>query len=177
MPELRHLRAACVRKIEGIPVPRPFDLELFTKSVSAHRGGRPIKIFPVSGLARDGVPYGLWAGLDNEDLIIIEQATSPLHRDVIALHELGHMLCGHDPAVFLDPELLQQAFPDLKQAAFTHLFATRQDYSSEQEREAEMVASLLMERAGLGQTRPGGANSISRLGEALSHPLRGERRV
>lgn len=177
MRELRRLRASCYDRVRGLPVPQPFDLPQFLASVGEHRGRR-IQLFLVPGLAAgDGFPNGWWTKLDDEDQIYVEQGTSPLHRDAIALHEVGHMLCDHYPDEILDTTALRQALPDLEPAALAHMFATRHNYSQIEEREAEMVASLLIERAGLGHARVDGKPSklIDRLGEALGHPLRDER--
>jgi hypothetical protein len=37
-------------------------------------------------------------GLEHEDIILEEQRTSAPHQEHIALHEIGHILCGHDDA-------------------------------------------------------------------------------
>ncbi|MDH6138437.1 hypothetical protein P3T35_000414 [Kitasatospora sp. GP30] len=177
MRELRRLRASCYEQVRGLPVPQPFDLPQFLASVGVQRG-RHIRLVLVPGLAAgDGFPNGWWAKLDHEDQIYVEHDTSPLHRAVIALHEVGHMLCGHSPDAVLDTAVLRQALPDLEPAALAHMFATRHGYSKLEERQAEMVAALLIERAGIGHVRVDGKPSklIDRLGEALGHPLRDER--
>ncbi|WP_052069543.1 hypothetical protein [Streptacidiphilus albus] len=177
MRELRRLRASCYELVRGLPVPQPFDLRQFLAGVSAQRG-RHIQLMLVPGLAAgDGFPYGWWAKLDHEDRIYAEHDTSPLHRAAIALHEVGHILWNHSPDAVLDTEVLRQALPDLEPAALAHMFAARHGYSRLEERQAEMVGAVLIERAGIGHVRVDGKPSklIDRLGEALGHPLRDER--
>lgn len=58
--------------------------------------GRSIHIHSMehSG-SSNGAPCGAWIALELSDHIFVEDATSPLHRSHIILHELCHMLLGH----------------------------------------------------------------------------------
>jgi hypothetical protein len=111
--------------------------------------------------------------------IYLEQNTSPLHRTQIVLHECAHILCGHAPNALKDEAFLRQVAPDVDLAAIAHMFG-RHGYTTEQEREAEMVASILLGRTGLhyAEAVPSDeTGTLSRLSEALGHPRRDERRA
>ncbi|MFD5553794.1 hypothetical protein ACFWIA_08130 [Streptomyces sp. NPDC127068] len=78
-----------------LEIPVPFTIEKLCESIALRRG-RPIYIHAIEheGLA-DKVPCGVWIALEDADHVFVENATSPLHRAHIILHELCHMLLGH----------------------------------------------------------------------------------
>jgi hypothetical protein len=65
--------------------------------------GRPIQVI-VSDPGPLDLPTGLWLHSARYELIWVDARTSPLHRIAIAGHELGHMLCEHEPSA-VDPLL------------------------------------------------------------------------
>jgi len=178
MRDLRDLRDACERLVAGIEVPKPFDIRQFCQNVAEHRG-RPISLYEVAGMAGEEAPYGAWVAVSDEDRIYLEQNTSPLHRTQIVLHECAHMLCGHAPNALKDEAFLREVVPDVDLAAIMHMFG-RHGYTTEQEREAEMTASILLSRTGLNHAETVPADdtgTLGRLSEALGHPRRDERRA
>lgn len=83
----------------------------------------------------------------DHDLVVYDRGTTPYHRDGIILHELGHILFGHYPAGDF-AEHVARAFPDVAGAA-RQMFGVgrcRFDYSVPEEREAEVFATLVLER-------------------------------
>jgi hypothetical protein len=138
--DLSQLRDRCRQLLAGVTIPTPFDIHAFCDHIATQRG-RPIRLFPIaSGLT----PCGLWAATESTDYIFYETSTSPLHRDHIVLHELSHMLCDHRPAPAMDDELAHQLFPDLNASLVQRVLA-RSVYSANEEREAELLASLIRE--------------------------------
>ncbi|MBA4864052.1 hypothetical protein H1V43_22375 [Streptomyces sp. PSKA54] len=101
--------------------------------------------------------------MENTDHIFVEDATSPLHRDHIVLHEISHMLLGHTPRQTLTP-------------AFRHLDAElvrgvlgRTSYETEEERSAETLAGLIATRAALrGASDRTAPSTLRRLNAVLS---------
>ena len=85
-----------------------------------------------------------------------------------------HLLCGHPPALVDEPELGQLLFPDLGPGTLRHVLR-RAAYSGDKEREAELLASLILERVGGGMRRdapspalaPEAAALLDRLGAVL----------
>lgn len=139
--DLNQLRDRCRRLLDGVTIPLPFDIHAFCDQIAAKRR-RPIRSYPMdSGPS----PCGLWVATESTDYIFYEASTSPLHRDHIILHELSHLLCDHPPAHALDAELAHQLFPDLNASLVQRVLA-RSAYSASEEREAELLASLIWER-------------------------------
>ncbi len=78
-----------------LDIPVPFTIEKLCQSIASRRG-RPIHIHAIEHKgASNKLPCGAWIALENADHIFVENATSPLHRSHIILHELCHMLLGH----------------------------------------------------------------------------------
>lgn len=105
----------------------------------AERRGRPIKLIPTADIT--GV-CGLWIATDTTDLICYESDTTRPHQDHIILHELSHVLCEHYPVSLPPTELL----PDLDPAMVRTVLG-RAGYTTDEEREAETLASLIRQRA------------------------------
>ena len=134
------LRRRCEERLRGIRIPSPFDLDTFCTEVETRRG-RPLIRRPVPGLSA-AAPCGLWIGTTEADHVFYDPGTSPLHAEHIVLHELAHILSGHSGA----DGALAQLFPDLDPATVSRVLG-RVGYSTEQEREAEMMASLIRGRS------------------------------
>src|SRR5689334_682748 len=132
-------QATLRRRLRGIRVPDPFDLDQFCAEVAASRG-RPLHRLPLAGLD-PGSPCGLWLGLPTADYVFYDPETSPLHAEHIVLHEIAHMLCdhGHRSA---QADLAAQLFPDLDPELISRVLG-RASYSTGQEREAELLASMI----------------------------------
>jgi len=126
-------------------LPDPFDLAELCRAVSAHRR-RPLHVRRIPGPAGRTRPCGIWIATDEDDWIFVDQDTSPLHRQHIVLHEVAHMICGHDAAALPENDLVGRLFPDLSPAMVKSVLS-RASYRSEQEREAELLASLILARA------------------------------
>lgn len=173
MRDLKQLRRACEQRLLGMPVPRPFDLDAFAAAVQEQRGGRRMYILPLPIPASEVSPYGMWIATHDEDFVFHEAHTSPLHRAQIVLHELGHMICGHRSDEPVDIPFLRQLMPDLDPAVVASTLTRHDHLKREDEQEAEMFGSLVLERAGY-DPDPGLAADglLDRIGDALGHPMR-----
>lgn len=140
--DLKQLRRRCEARLRELDLPIPFDVRAFCDAL-ARRRGRPILLRPV---ASGTDCYGLWVATPAEDIVFYEQETSPLHRDHIILHELCHLLAGHRPAPASTAEIARLLLPDLR-PELVHCLLQRSSYSSDDEREAELLASLILERS------------------------------
>jgi hypothetical protein len=145
---VKGLRWRSERRLRGIRVPRPFDLDAFCAELAAGRG-RPLIRRPVPGLSADA-PCGLWIATDKADHVFYDPGTSTLHAEHIVLHELAHMICGHSGA----DGAFARLFPDLDPVTVRRVLG-RVSYTCEQEREAEMVASLIRGRSAPPPGTPG----------------------
>jgi len=91
----------------------------------------------------EGGLSGLWAVMDDGvHVIIVTTTRSWVHRLLILLHELAHMLCGHEPARLDAEEGARLLYPDLSPRMLKTL-AGRTDLTRREEREADRVAGAL----------------------------------
>jgi Zn-dependent peptidase ImmA (M78 family) len=111
------------------------------------------------------MPCGMWFTTTAADHIFYEKQTSDFHRNQIILHELGHMLCGHtmdflstDSGLIADSGTVDR---DIVRAALK-----RTSYTTEKERHAEIVASLILKRSNRTLAKPSGTHDRW-LGSAL----------
>jgi hypothetical protein len=74
------------------PLPRPWRIEDLCASL-AERRGRPLLLLELDLAA---LPFGLWYFDGERDHIISRAGTTGYHRDHIILHEICHMLAGHN---------------------------------------------------------------------------------
>jgi hypothetical protein len=152
------LRRRCERLLKGIRIPHPFDLDAFCAEVAARRG-RPLHRRPVHGLSA-GAPCGLWVATGEADHVFYDPGTSPLHAEHIVLHELAHILSGHSIGT-IGGDGLAVLFPDLDPSTVRRVLG-RVSYTTAQEREAEMMASLIRARS----ERPPGT-TLGRVADAF----------
>ncbi|GAB3435088.1 hypothetical protein [Actinophytocola sediminis] len=169
----RELRRRCRKLLNELDIRPPLDVHELCRRVGAQRG-KPIR--PVAHPMPVPGPFGAWITTDTADYVFYQQATSRAHQAHIVLHELGHILAGHrgaeDDALLGDSVTGQ--FPDLAPEAVRRALG-RTSYDSEQEREAETVATIILEWASvLDSVGPSAASSDAaarRMGTALTDRL------
>jgi hypothetical protein len=157
----RHLRRHCRALLRELNVPAPFGPRELCRRLSEHRG-REIRLMPFP-IEAPG-PFGLWLSTDTADLVIYQSQTTRSHQEHIILHELGHIIAGHEG------EAVEQApGPELRGLP-------RSAYDNRQEREAELIATILHEWAGrsdgLGaEDRENAPETavLDRIGHAIAH--------
>jgi hypothetical protein len=166
--DLKALRKRCEARLRTLDLPSPLNAHLFSESLATRRG-RPIALCPVVSMTG---PCGVWVAGPAADYIFYEQDTSLLHQEHIILHELSHLLCGHDATPALEVQYTQLLFPDLR-PELVQTVLRRAAYSSEQEQEAELLASLILEHvatrqpAGTPERSPEAADLLSCLETSL----------
>ncbi|MEU2427520.1 toxin-antitoxin system, toxin component [Streptomyces sp. NPDC007851] len=148
---MRRLSSALVAEL-ALPVPAP-PRELYRALCDAtgRRRGRPVvfrtAVFP------PGTASGLWLGLADRDLVVVEERTAPDHQLVILGHELWHLHAehrGHDvQGVAVAARLLDEAAgtdADAERAAVraaVRRVAARARFDRAEERDAETFGLLL----------------------------------
>jgi hypothetical protein len=112
----------------------------------AARSHRRIYLHPYEavGVGTDA-PCGAWIATAQADHIFYEQRTSKYHQEQIILHEIGHLLCGHSLHDVSESLLSDTGLSDDRKTVRGALLRT--SYSTQQEKEAELVASMLLERS------------------------------
>jgi hypothetical protein len=140
----RGLWQRCRRLVAALSLPEPFDIADFVQALAACRG-RPIELVPVTG--RPNLPCGLLLTTADADYILYAADTTPLHQQHILLHEAAHLLCGHQDGSALTSldAAARVLMPGLPPALVERVLG-RTVYTEPQEREAEIVASLILSR-------------------------------
>lgn len=144
--DLKHLRRVSDAALARLDLPDGCGIATLMEHLSADRG-RPIRLVPLSLGVK--TPCGMWLATDTFDVIIVEAETSRLHQDHIIAHELAHMLCHHRDSAGFDTATMRELMPHLDPGRVREMMG-RTSYSTTEEQEAEIVASLILERV----TRP-----------------------
>lgn len=139
---LKRLRQRCGQRLRELDLPVPFDVRAFCELLAARRG-RPIILRPI---AMRGSPSGAWVAGPSADLIFYERETSALHQEQIILHEACHLIWGHQPIQLSQTDVARLLFPELE-PDITQRMLRRSRYSSDEECEAELLASMILEHA------------------------------
>ncbi|MFG2296362.1 hypothetical protein [Streptomyces sp. NPDC048603] len=148
---IARLRRRCRPLLGQLNLPHPFAIETLCAHLSAHRG-RPLHLHPLPDQAAVAGACGLWIATDTDDHIFYEQRTARSHREHIVLHEIGHMLLDHHATT--GSGLPGGLFGDLSPRLVRRMLA-RANYSTRQEQEAEMLASLIRTgETGAGRCQP-----------------------
>lgn len=162
----RTLRRQCRQLLNGLDISAPLDVVELCQRLGDRRK-KPIRLMshpiPMPG------PFGCWISTHKADYIFYQQETTPDHQEHIILHELGHVIAEHSSDEH-DDSLLQGLYPDLEPGAVRRALR-RTAYDTEQEREAETVATIIKEWAtvldhvAMGKTSD---NTVDAMGTALS---------
>lgn len=122
------------------------DIRTLCTAVGILRG-RPIRI---EALPLKPPQSGLWIAGAQRDYIFYARDASPLHCEHIVLHELAHLLRNHLPRLDEEADSLRLSwFPMVDIEAIREALDTalsRSGYDVVQEREAELLATLLEQR-------------------------------
>jgi hypothetical protein len=156
----------CEESLCDLPLSTPFDIEELTRAIAARRN-RPIVLQPVRRMPRLA---GLCVPNGPIDVIVYYSETSPMHREHIILHELCHLWLGHEPATVLEDEIVNVLGSDLD-AASVHLVFRRVNYTTDEEREVEVLASLILKQAvfaARNSLRPTETDELRRLGGIMA---------
>ncbi|WP_199807684.1 ImmA/IrrE family metallo-endopeptidase [Streptomyces griseus] len=128
--------------VQRIDVPRPFSAETLCRNIARQRGrGIHLHTLPPGGAVVGAC--GVWLATATDDHIFYENQTSRVHQEHIVLHELGHLLFNHhavNDTMYTD--VMGSFLPDLDPRMVTHLLG-RTNYTTRQEQEAEMLASVI----------------------------------
>lgn len=157
------LRKRLRRELASLGIDGPTDMADVCGRLGRQRG-RPIRLVPFP-LEVPG-PFGLWVSTRSSDCILYQAETTKVHQEHIIAHEVGHILAGHQSDEF-DDEIWRQIMPDISPVVIRRLLQ-RTHYDTVEEREAETVATILLERAAVAGSvtvpgRSGRARRMQRL--------------
>ena len=137
--DMKRLRKRCAARIHDLPIPIPFDTQIFVSSLADCRS-RPIVLCP---MVLRGESFGAWIAEPSVDVVFYEERAAPLHQRHIILHELGHILCDHKG---LDETALAVLLSGTDPSEKLLRAPQGNRYSDEEEQEAEMIATLILTR-------------------------------
>lgn len=149
---LKRLRKAGARRIAELDLPKVADVAELCRYLGESRG-RPITLVPMQ-MPATSHPCGMWVAARDEDLIFYDANTTSAHQEHIILHELGHIICCHRGAGWLDEASARLLFPNLDPALVRDMLL-RATYDDVQEQEAEIIAYLLSQQVGSTEDRHG----------------------
>jgi hypothetical protein len=158
------LRRRLRRELADLDIEEPTGMAEVCRRLGARRG-KSIRLVPYP-LEVPG-PFGLWLDTPSADYILYQAETTPLHQEHIVAHELGHVLARHrsdEP----DDEVWGELMPDVPPEVVRRALR-RNSYDTDQEREAETVATMLLEAAAARgvDTLPGRSPRARRVERAL----------
>lgn len=137
----RKLRRRCRRELQSLGIETPLRVNVLCRRLGERRG-RPIRLVPYP-LPIPG-PFGVWIATRTADYILYQRETSKVHQDHIILHEVGHIMADHRSTV--SGNEIRQLLPDIS-ADVVKKTLWRTSYDEEHEREAELVATIILEWA------------------------------
>ncbi|WP_404868450.1 ImmA/IrrE family metallo-endopeptidase [Kitasatospora griseola] len=138
------MHAACEKRIgELLPLlPHRFTEGELVQAVSTLIG-RAIVVEPRD--MKGNFACGLRERYSDHEVISFERNTSPLHRIQIIAHELGHILWGHKGSISLSDIPSDEELADMIDWSVLGISA-RTSYDSQEEQEAELMATLIIQR-------------------------------
>jgi hypothetical protein len=163
--EYAALRRRCTAILRDLGVQRSLSLDALRARVEELRG-RPLVLRELPEQAAVIGACGLWLGTDDADYVFYEARTAPLHREHIILHEIGHVLCDHHRNIRDIADGHDRSAGRLLDDPQPHLVSrlmARTSYTTTEEQEAEMIASLIQSAGKTGQV----AGPLGRLGAFL----------
>ncbi|MER0241050.1 regulator component [Streptomyces sp. HSW2009] len=136
------LRESCERQVDLLGLPHRFSTRELRDAVAKLRG-KPIVLNPLSTIGVVDAPCGIRIETPSADLLYYEEGTSVHHQRHILAHELSHVYCDHPGSLEVDAETAHAigASPTL-----VLRMSGRTSYSSADEREAEMMATVIRSR-------------------------------
>ncbi|GGS92988.1 hypothetical protein GCM10010206_64680 [Streptomyces cinerochromogenes] len=160
--EFAALQRRCAAILRDLGVPRSLSLDAVCARVEELRG-RPLVLRELPEEAAATGACGLWLGTDNADYVFYEARTAPLHREHIILHEIGHVLCDHHRSITDDGDGPTDRLLEGLQPHLVRRVMARTSYTTTEEQEAEMIASLIQSAGTAGPV----AGPLGRLGAFL----------
>ncbi|MFI6869006.1 hypothetical protein [Nocardia sp. NPDC050406] len=130
--------------VATLDIPTPWNLRQFIDRLADQRG-KPIVLTGHRGLRAAGFPCGLLAEMDDLTLIVYEERSSRYMVEHTVLHEIGHLLLGHEGERMHESlgEYLG-AFVGSTALGRMETMLARGAFDSTKEQEAETFANLIM---------------------------------
>lgn len=141
----RDLHRSCLARVSELDLPVPLQLSVLKQRLEEQRG-REIWVLPDKGELPPEIT-GLWLGAAQRDYIYFRQGLLGCRLENTLLHEFAHMICKHRSASVAEQDWLRAKAPNLTAVGSIEHMCMRREYSSTDEQEAELMASLILARA------------------------------
>jgi hypothetical protein len=125
--------------VAGLDLGETFTFDELVSAVQRRRRRR-LRIVELVDLGDHDGLCAVWLMTDGEDLVLHAHSDSALHRQQFVLHELAHMILGHN--FDDDPEVPDFLLPDIPRNTRRRLLR-RQDLDTVEEVVAETLADRL----------------------------------
>jgi hypothetical protein len=169
----RHIRRKCSDLIRSLNLTVPFSVEDLCQQV-AERRQRTIRLaplaFPASG------PAGLLVSTASVDYVFYEAHTTITHQTHVVVHELGHLLWGHDYTGLGegDHDEGSSLVPDDIDPTLIEHILGRTQYSRPEEYAAEYIATQILQMVSgtpldTAAVPPDMGDLVTRLERSLQH--------
>ncbi|MGW2331605.1 regulator component [Streptomyces sp. NPDC001700] len=144
------LRRAGEEQIDQLRLPYRFTTRELRDSISLIRG-KPIILRPLNTLGSVDAPCGIRLETAEADLLYYEEGTSVHHQRHILTHELMHVWRDHPGSLEVDAETAGALGVN---PALVLRMTGRTNYSTQDELEAEMLATIIRQRMYRERERP-----------------------
>lgn len=136
------LRKSCEEQVDLLHLPHRFSTRELCETIASLRG-KPIILKPLNTLGAVEAPCGLRIETPSADLLYYEEGTSVHHQRHILTHELCHVYCDHPGSLEVDADTAQILGVN---RTLVMRMSGRTSYSTDDEREAEMMATVIRQR-------------------------------
>ncbi|WP_405818106.1 regulator component [Streptomyces sp. NBC_01390] len=144
LPEIdeSQLLKSCEEQVDRLRLPYRFSTRELREAIAALRG-KPIILKPLSTLGAIDAPCGIRLETPESDLLFYEEGTSVHHQRHILTHELCHVYCDHPGSLEVDASTAHALGVN---PTLVMRMSGRTSYSTADEREAEMMATIIRQR-------------------------------
>ncbi|WP_330457428.1 regulator component [Streptomyces sp. NBC_00820] len=136
------LRLTCEDRVDLLNLPYRFTTRDLREAIAAIRG-KPIILKPLSTIGAVDAPCGMRIETASADLLFYEAGTSVHHQRHILTHELCHVYCDHPGSLKVDTDTAETVGVD---PTLVLRMSGRTSYTTADEREAEMMATVIRQR-------------------------------
>ncbi|MEU5655074.1 regulator component [Streptomyces sp. NPDC047737] len=140
--DVSRLRASCEEQVDHLSLPHRFSTRDLRDAIADLRG-KPIVLAPLSTLGAVDAPCGIRIETPSVDLLYYEEGTSVHHQRHILTHELCHVYFDHPGSLEVDKNTAR--ILGVNPTLVTRM-SGRTSYSTADECEAEMMATVIRQR-------------------------------
>lgn len=143
MREITHRE--CAEFVRGLDLPPVASIRDLLPHIE-ERSGRPLRLEAAPPEWDEDAVCGMWWRTVDTDFIFVVEETSRSHQDHIIAHEVAHILRNHHATELPAPAPLPKRVVSRLDPDMVRSVLGRTRYTHQDEREAELIATLLQHR-------------------------------